>query len=142
MLAPAPSLEVGLRLLPRIRLHDLRYTSASLLLASGVNAKVVSERLGHSSISVTMDLYSHVAPGIQEDAAERLERAIEVDPGDAAVVTHLDCAAWYAASPTGSGVTPSDRALARFSLSSRRSSRSSTACRISSTRLFHGWGPR
>lgn len=77
MLALAPSLEVGLRLLPRIRLHDLRYTSASLLLASGVNAKVVSERVGHSSISVTMDLYSHVAPGIQEDAAERLERAIE-----------------------------------------------------------------
>jgi len=62
--------------LPRIRLHDLRHTSASLMLAAGVNAKVVSERLGHSSISVTMDLYSHVAPGIQEDAAERLERAI------------------------------------------------------------------
>lgn len=77
MRARTPSLKVGLRLLPRIRLHDLRHMSASLLLASGVNAKVVSERLGHSTISVTMDLYSRVAPGIQEDAAERLERAIE-----------------------------------------------------------------
>jgi integrase len=63
--------------LPHIRLHSLRHSSASLMLAAGVNAKVVSERLGHSSISVTMDLYSHVAPGIQEDAAERLERAID-----------------------------------------------------------------
>ena len=58
--------------LPRIRLHDLRHTSASLMLAAGVHPKIVSERLGHSSISVTLDLYSHVIPGLQADAAERL----------------------------------------------------------------------
>jgi integrase len=58
--------------LPVIRFHDLRHTHASLLLAAGVHPKVVQERLGHSSISITLDLYSHVAPGMQEEAAERL----------------------------------------------------------------------
>ncbi len=58
--------------LPRIRLHDLRHTSASLMLSSGVHSKVVSERLGHSSVSITLDLYSHVVPGLQSDAAEKL----------------------------------------------------------------------
>jgi len=63
--------------LPRIRLHDFtRHTAASLLLAAGVNVKAVSERLGHSSAQMTLDVYSHVTPGIQEDAAERLSRAI------------------------------------------------------------------
>ncbi len=55
--------------LPRLRLHDLRHTNASLMLASGVPAKVASERLGHSSIAITLDTYSHVVPGLQEDAA-------------------------------------------------------------------------
>lgn len=56
---------------PRIRLHDLRHTHASLLLAAGVNPKVVAERLGHSSVSFTLDTYAHVLPGMQPDAAER-----------------------------------------------------------------------
>jgi len=51
-------------------------TAASLLLAAGVNVKAVSERLGHASAQMTLDVYSHVTPGIQEDAAERLSRAI------------------------------------------------------------------
>jgi integrase len=56
--------------LPRIRLHDLRHTHASLALKAGVPVKVVSERLGHASTSFTLDVYSHVLPGMQEDAAE------------------------------------------------------------------------
>lgn len=58
--------------LPRIRLHDLRHTSASLMLSAGVHPKVVSERLGHSSVSITLDLYSHVTAGLQHEAAEKL----------------------------------------------------------------------
>ncbi len=58
--------------LPKIRLHDLRHTSASLALAAGVHPKVVSERLGHSSVGITLDLYSHVTPGLQIEAAEKL----------------------------------------------------------------------
>jgi hypothetical protein len=57
---------------PTIRLHDLRHTHASMALASGVHLKVMQERLGHSSISVTADLYSHVAPGLQRDAANEI----------------------------------------------------------------------
>jgi integrase len=55
---------------PAIRLHDLRHTHASLLLKSGVNPKVVSERLGHSSVAFTLDTYAHVMPGMQPEAAE------------------------------------------------------------------------
>jgi integrase len=58
--------------LPRIRFHDCRHTAASLLLEAGIPAKVVQEMLGHSSIQVTLDLYSHVAPGMQESAAAKL----------------------------------------------------------------------
>lgn len=54
--------------IPKIRFHDLRYTHASLLLNSGVNPKIVQERLGHSSIQVTMDIYSHLMPNMQEEA--------------------------------------------------------------------------
>lgn len=56
---------------------DLRHTAASLMLAAGVSAKVVQERLGHSSIVVTMDLYSHVAPTMQREAADRLAAVID-----------------------------------------------------------------
>ena len=52
--------------LPRIRLHDLRHTAATLALGAGVHPKVVSERLGHSSIAITLDTYSHVLPSMQE----------------------------------------------------------------------------
>jgi integrase len=58
--------------LPRIRLHDLRHTHATLALAAGIHPKVVSERLGHSTISITLDTYSHVSPGLQEEAAARV----------------------------------------------------------------------
>jgi integrase len=59
--------------LPRIRLHDLRHTHATLGLASGIPAKVMSERLGHAKVGITLDLYSHVVPGMQEAAAEQIE---------------------------------------------------------------------
>jgi integrase len=62
--------------LPPIRFHDLRHSAATLLLGEGVHPKVVQERLGHSTISVTMDTYSHVMPTLQRDAADRLERAL------------------------------------------------------------------
>ena len=56
-------------LLPRIRLHDLRHTHATLALQAGIHPKVVSERLGHANISITLDTYSHAIPAMQEDAA-------------------------------------------------------------------------
>ena len=52
-----------------IRLHDARHTHASLLLKQGTHPKIVQERLGHASIEITLDTYSHVAPGLQEAAA-------------------------------------------------------------------------
>jgi len=59
--------------LPLRRFHDLRHTSATLLLGLGVHPKVVQERLGHSNISVTLDTYSHVAPTLQKEAAAKLD---------------------------------------------------------------------
>jgi integrase len=56
--------------LPRIRLHDLRHTHATLALKASVPVKVVSERLGHASIAFTLDTYAHVLPGMQAEAAE------------------------------------------------------------------------
>jgi integrase len=55
--------------LPRIRVHDLRHTHATLLLKAGIPVKVVSERLGHASVAFTMQVYQHVLPGMQADAA-------------------------------------------------------------------------
>ena len=55
---------------------DARHTHASLLLRAGVYAKIVSERLGHASVAFTLDVYSHVMPGIQEEAIDGLERVI------------------------------------------------------------------
>ena len=63
----------GLR---QIRFHDLRHTCATLLLSKNINVKVVSEMLGHSSISVTLDIYSHLLPDIQEKAVEALEEML------------------------------------------------------------------
>ena len=57
---------------PRIRLHDLRHTSATLALKAGVHPKVVSERLGHATVGITLDLYSHVLDGMQAEAAEQI----------------------------------------------------------------------
>lgn len=56
----------------RITFHGLRHTSATLLLKAGVPAKVVQERLGHKKISITLDIYAHVLPGMQEDAARKM----------------------------------------------------------------------
>ena len=58
--------------LPTIRLHDLRHTHATLALKAGVHPKVVSERLGHATVGITLDLYSHVAPSLAKDAAEQI----------------------------------------------------------------------
>jgi integrase len=57
----------------RIRLHDARHTHASIMLKQGTPAKVVQERLGHANVGITLDTYSHVAPGMQEDAALRFD---------------------------------------------------------------------
>ncbi|HHV79051.1 MAG TPA: site-specific integrase [Firmicutes bacterium] len=65
--------------LPDIRFYDLRHTHASLLLQAGVNPKVVSERLGHSQINLTLDTYSHVLPGLQEQAATSLDHILFPD---------------------------------------------------------------
>ncbi len=62
--------------LPRIRFHDLRHTHATQLLAAGVHPKIASERLGHSTIGITLDLYSHVMPGMQADAAAQIDQMI------------------------------------------------------------------
>lgn len=63
--------------LPKIRLYDLRHTHATLLLAAGEHPKVVQERLGHATITLTLDTYSHVVPGMQERAAERLDSLLD-----------------------------------------------------------------
>ena len=59
--------------LPEIRLHDTRHTHASIMLKQGIHPKIVQERLGHSSIEITLDTYSHVVPGLQEAAAKRFD---------------------------------------------------------------------
>ena len=56
-----------------IRLHDARHTHASLMLKKGIHPKIVQERLGHSSIQITLDTYSHVAPGLQQAAAKQFD---------------------------------------------------------------------
>ena len=73
---------------PKIRLHDVRHSYATAALAAGVPAKIVSERLGHANIAITMDTYSHVLPGMDERAASAVARLIlgdEAAPGEGAV---------------------------------------------------------
>lgn len=80
-----------------VRLHDLRHSHASLMLKQGKHPKIVQERLGHSSISVTLDTYSHVAPGLQKAAAadfdklicDRQDRKFIESSVDAVVPDHL-----------------------------------------------------
>src|SRR5262249_15861847 len=62
--------------MPRVRFHDLRHSHATQLLQAGVHPKVAQERLGHSTITTTLDLYSHVTDTMQEDAAQRLDRVL------------------------------------------------------------------
>jgi integrase len=64
------------RLSPTLRLYDLRHSCATLLLSAGENPKVVSERLGHASIVLTLDTYSHVLPSMQQAATEKLEKIL------------------------------------------------------------------
>lgn len=66
----------GLR---RIRLHDLRHTHATIALRAGIHPKVVSERLGHGSITITLDTYSHAIPAMQEEAAETVAALVNGD---------------------------------------------------------------
>ena len=63
-------------ILPRVRYHDLRHSHATHMLASGVHPKVAQERLGHSDVGITLDLYSHVLPGMQADAAAKVDASI------------------------------------------------------------------
>jgi integrase len=66
--------------LPRIRFHDLRHSHATLLLAQGVHPKVVQERLGHAGVGITLDTYSHVLPGMQDQAARVLGARLFGEP--------------------------------------------------------------
>lgn len=67
--------------LKRIRLHDLRHSHATHMLGAGVHPKIASERLGHSKVGITLDLYSHVLPGMQDGAAAQVNALIsgEID---------------------------------------------------------------
>lgn len=67
--------------LPRIRPYDLRHTTATLLLAAGENIKVVSERLGHANAAMTLNVYSHVLPDMQEAAAGRMAESLSLETG-------------------------------------------------------------
>jgi integrase len=71
---------VGQTDLPSIRLHDLRHTYATLALQAGVHPKVVSERLGHATVGITLDLYSHVAPSLDQQAAETVAGLLRFGP--------------------------------------------------------------
>jgi integrase len=62
--------------LPKVRFHDLQHTHATHLLVSGVHPKIAQERLGHATVAITLDLYSHVLPGMQADAASRVDEAL------------------------------------------------------------------
>ena len=59
-----------------IRLHDARHSHASLMLKAGTHPKIVQERLGHSSVTITLDTYSHVAPGLQEAAVAQFDKMV------------------------------------------------------------------
>ena len=62
--------------LPQIRFHDLRHTCATLLLIKNINPKVVSEMLGHATIAITLETYSHVLPTMQSEAAQAMEETL------------------------------------------------------------------
>jgi hypothetical protein len=66
--------------LPRMRIHDLRHTGASLLLAMGSHPKVVQDVLGHAQMSLTLDTYSHLIPGLAEEAAKKMDEILDANP--------------------------------------------------------------
>jgi len=63
--------------LPTLRFHDLRHTHATQLLMAGVHPRIAQERLGHSTVALTLDLYSHVTATMQEDAAAKIDAAFK-----------------------------------------------------------------
>jgi integrase len=69
--------------LPKLRFHDLRHSHATQLLRLGIHPKIVSERLGHATTGITLDLYSHVVPGMQEDAVARVDKSLRLAIGEA-----------------------------------------------------------
>ena len=62
--------------IPRMRFHDLRHTTASLLLKANIHPKIVQAILGHSTITLTLDTYSHLLPGAQDEAAEKMNKLL------------------------------------------------------------------
>jgi integrase len=64
--------------LRRIKFHGLRHTAATLALKAGIDAKVVQERLGHKNIGITMDVYAHVLPSMQRDAATKVSAVLQI----------------------------------------------------------------
>jgi integrase len=68
---------IDARDLPRIQFHDLRHTHATHMLEAGVHPKIASERLGHSKVGITLDLYSHVSDDMQADAVSRVDAAFK-----------------------------------------------------------------
>ena len=74
-----------------IRLYDLRHTAATLAVAAGVSVKVISDQLGHASISFTLERYSHVLPSIQDEAAVKVERML-MGPLASIRSESIDCA--------------------------------------------------
>jgi integrase len=67
--------------LPRIRFHDLRHTHATLALQAGMHPKVISERLGHTTVVLTLDIYSHAIPAMQQDAATTIAELVTSTAG-------------------------------------------------------------
>jgi len=66
--------------LPPVTLHGLRHTHITHLLKAGVHPKIASERAGHSSVAITMDVYSHAVPDMQREAAEKIDEMMQVKP--------------------------------------------------------------
>ncbi len=62
--------------LPEIRFHDLRHTCATLMLSGGIHPKLVQELLGHANVTVTLDTYSHVLPGMSSGTADAMDEAL------------------------------------------------------------------
>ena len=75
--------------LPHMRFHDLRHTHATLMLMAGIHPKIVSERLGHSKIAITLDIYSHIVPRMQEAAAESFDQLLKAKAGEAESVSKM-----------------------------------------------------
>jgi integrase len=78
---PIASYAFELQGLPRIRFHDLRHSYASVLIAQGAHPKVISDQLGHASVQITIDRYSHLFDGAYSDVNDELERAWEATKG-------------------------------------------------------------